>query len=196
MPDPFTGAVASEIADSIVATVASRIKGAIFGSDERRALDQAVSRALQELAEDMPGLVDAAGSLPIELYFGHSDVAAMLADSAFAGTEPHRDEVGIRLAALGYDDTTSPVDLVAAVVDFSSRLAAESGETPTGTAAPCSTAWPWPSSTVSWTAFRRHRDPRQPCCPTCPRLSSAATATSRPCASGSSALPPGPEAVP
>ena len=125
MPDPFTGAVASAIADSIVAAVASRIKGAIFGTDERRALDQAVSRALQEIAEDMPGLVDAAGSLPVELYFGHSDVAAMLADSAFAGTEPDRDEVGIRLAALGYDEATSPVDLAAAAVDFSSRLAAE-----------------------------------------------------------------------
>ncbi len=125
MPDPLTGAVGSKIADSIVAAVASRIKGAIFGSDERRALDQAVGRALQELAADMPGLVAAADSLPIELYFGHSDVAAILADSAFAGTEPDRDEVGIRLAALGYDETTSPADLVAAAVDFSARLAAE-----------------------------------------------------------------------
>jgi hypothetical protein len=125
MSDPFTGAVVSKIADSVLAVVASGIKGVIFGSDERRALDQAVSRALREVAEDIPGLVDAAGSLPIELYFGHSDVAAMLADNAFAGTEPDREGVGIRLAALGYDETTSPVDLVAAAVDFSSRLAAE-----------------------------------------------------------------------
>jgi NB-ARC domain len=125
MPDPFSGAVASAIADSIVAAVAARIRGAIFGSDERRALDQAVSRALQELAEDIPALVNAVDSLPIELYFGHSDVAAMLADSAFADTEPDRDEVGIRLAALGYDQTTSPVDLVAVASDFSRRLAAE-----------------------------------------------------------------------
>jgi NB-ARC domain len=125
MPDPFTDAVGSKIADSIVAAITSRMKRAIFGSDERRALDQAVGRALRALAEDSPGFADAASSLPIELYFGNSEVAAMLADSAFAGTEPDRDEVGIRLAALGHDETTSPVDLAATAVDFSSRLAAE-----------------------------------------------------------------------
>jgi hypothetical protein len=81
-----------------------------------------VSRALKALAEDVPAFADAAGSLPIDLYFSHSDVAAMLADSAFANVELDRDEVSIQLAELGYDETTSPVDLASATVAFSHRL--------------------------------------------------------------------------
>jgi NB-ARC domain len=125
MSDPLTGAVASKVADSIVASVASRMREAIFGNDERRALDQAVSRALRILAEEIPGFADAASSLPIDLYFGHSAVAAMLADGAFANVEPDRDKIIIQLAALGYDETTSPIDLAAAAVDFSHRLRSE-----------------------------------------------------------------------
>jgi hypothetical protein len=125
MPDPLTGAVVGKVADSIAAAVAARLKGAIFGSDERRALDQAVGRALKALAEDMPALADAANSLPLDFYFGHSGLAAMLADSAFANIEPDPEKISIQLAALGYDATTSPVDLEAVAVGFSRRLRSE-----------------------------------------------------------------------
>jgi NB-ARC domain len=114
--------ISGKLSGAIVAVIAPRLKDAVLGTAEQRSIDQAVARSLAELADEFPGFAQAAASLPLELYFGHSDVASLLVDSAFSGTEPDRDTISIKLAALGYDETTSPVDLSAAAVGFSQRL--------------------------------------------------------------------------
>jgi NB-ARC domain len=114
--------ITGKLTGAIAAVITARLKEAVLGSAEQRSIDQAVARSLVELANDFPGLAEAAASLPLELYFGHSDVASMLADSAFSGAEPNRDTISIKLAALGYDETSSPVDLASAAVEFSRQL--------------------------------------------------------------------------
>ena len=126
MPDPISAAIASKIADSIVAGVSSRLKIVLLGTEERRALDRAVRRVFSGLSyQTCLRSPEVMGYVPLDYYFGQADLAAILVESAFAGIEPNRNEVVSQLIALGYDESTSPLDVVDLAVEFSTRLGSE-----------------------------------------------------------------------
>lgn len=122
MPDSLMVTAASKISGALLVGLTRRVKTLLVGTEDQRALNKAVQRAVGAVFENLPTEV---AELSLERYFSDERLTTVLIDSAFVGNDPDPVRIAAILVKLGHDPATSLVDVTQLAVNIGVRLQAE-----------------------------------------------------------------------